>query len=259
MGPTDVCNVALTQIGIQAQVSSINPSDGSAEGDAASQLYTPKIQSLMRAANWNFCRFQKELTLLRAVVINGEQSNDPPPKPWLYEYLLPPDCLRARFILPYYNTAADATSVPLTTAEYLSPIWVPNVAVPFIVALDKDLKGNPQKVILTNQKRAILVYSLDLSQHPDLWDPQFYDAATAFLGSWFINALARNQNQLTSMISITRDIVASARVTDGDEGPSNADHLPDWMQVRGFSGDFLNRTLYYASWDLVGFPGGLSF
>jgi hypothetical protein len=256
MTPTDVINIALTQAGIQASISGLG--ENSAEAQAANILYTPKVQSLFRAANWNFARKQLSLTQLKAATINGVLSTNPPPVPWLYEYAYPSDCMRARYIIPYFNVSGDIQP-PLTTAvSPLIPALMGEPSIQFIVSQDTDSSGNPVKVILTNMQNAILVYTQDITD-PGMWDPAFLDAATAYLASWLTNALSRNRAQLGDLISITKEIVADARRTDGDEGPTSADHLPDWMAVRGFSGDFVGRPLFLQSWDLIGFPSGLSF
>ncbi len=87
--PVDVCNRSLQQIGAQAFISSISPSDGSTEANVCSVLYTPKIQALHRSAHWNFARKQLALTQLKAQIVNGVVSATPPPFPWLYSYAYP--------------------------------------------------------------------------------------------------------------------------------------------------------------------------
>lgn len=255
MTPVDVVNIALTQGGIQATISQLG--EPSAEGQAAAILYEPKINSLYRSANWNFARKQANLSLLKATIINGVQSTDPPPVPWLYEYAWPSDCIRARFIIPYFNQMG-AISPPLTTANTpMIPAILGEPSIEFVVGQD-TVNGNASKVILTNMQNAILVYTQKIDD-PGMWDSSFLDAAVAYLGAWLLNALSRNRAQLNDFVNITKEIVAEARRTDGDEGMTAADHLPDWMAVRGFSGDFIGRPLFLQSWDLIGFPSGTSF
>ena len=253
--PVDVVNIALAEIGAQETVQSINPSDGSSTSNTASLLYNPKIDALFRAAHWNCARLQASLTQIRAQVINGQVSADPPPRPWLYEYLYPADCLKARYIIPFVETTG--ISPPLTTAFQQSPLILPNYAVPYAIAID-NYQNNQVKVILTNASNPILVYTGRID-NPDLWDPHFLGAATSTLGAWFVNALSRNRGLMQDQISIARDIIMQARISDGNEGVTVVDHIPDWMTTRGFSGDFMNTTLFYQGWDLMGFPGGISF
>lgn len=257
MGPVDVVNIALAEIGAQSTVSSINPSDGSTEGNVASILYVPKIQALERAAHWNCTRKQIFMTMLKAAVINGVASDKPPPYPWQYEYLYPTDCIKARYVMPYVNQMLGINP-PLTTNFYNSPPYFLGPPVKFAVATD-IVDGKNTRVILSNQENAILVYTSDVNQTPDMWDPHFLGAATSFLGAWFANALTRNTQLYHDQTATAKEMIAQARISDGDEGLTSADHLPDWMQVRGFTGDFLNAGILYQGWDTIGFPGGYYF
>lgn len=255
VSPVDVVNLALGEVGSQGTVSSINPSDGTTEGNVASLFYQPKIDMLHRAANWNFCRRQASLTLLRALTINGVFSIDPPPIPWLFEYLVPADCLKVRFIIPTPNTASGV-DVPLTTNQTVAGAILLSTPVKFIVASDNDPDGNPVRVILSNQENAIAVYTGRIDD-PDLWDPQFLSAATSTLGAFFVNPLARNAQLMSQQIQAAMTIVSNARVTDGNEGLTSVDHLPDWMQIRGSGPGLLDRNIWFSGWDQMAWPNGL--
>lgn len=251
--PVDVVNLALSEIGTQGTVSSINPSDGSAEGNAASLLYEPKIKALMRSANWGFCRKQLTLTLLRAAVIDGAVSSDPPPQPWLFEYAYPSDCLRAQYVVPIVQN--DGISPPLTTGTVLANPWQSSGAVKFQISSAEDADGNIIKVILTNQENAVLVYTRYI-ENPDLWDPSFLSAATATLGAFFVPALSMNRDLMQLQIKVAADIITQARVSDGDEGLTMQDHTPDWIRIRGFGPSLYGPTAPFANWDAMLFPGG---
>lgn len=219
---------------------------------------------LMRAAPWDSLRAQITLTQLKATVINGSTSNNPPPQPWQYEYAWPADCLKARFLLPTLSTPPGG--VPLTTAPntVLATSDEPT-AIPFVVATDFDAHGNPIKVILTNLFAAQLVYVRDLSAFPDLWDALFLAAETAMLASYFIDALARNKAQSDGQALKAKAMIDQARATNASESISKADHIPDWLSIRmqsavpwawnqsGPNGNVWN------GWDAMELPGGMFF
>jgi len=258
--PVDICNRALQEIGAQATISTINPSDGSTEGNACSILYTPKIQALHRSAHWNFARKQLALTQLKAQIVNGVVSTNPPPVPWLYEYAYPEDCLKARFLIPL-NLIDGQPVIPFTTGANVAPIFLRSEAAPFVVGTDLDSTKNTIRVILTNVPAAILVYTADFSQLPDLWDPHFANAADAYLGAWLVNALARNRDLWRDQMALVKDVVEAARVSDGNEGITTVDHYPDWMRVRAATGayyQYYDSQCYYG-WDSVSFPSGSAF
>jgi len=260
--PVTICNIALAECGNRVQIGDFD--DGTPAANVARLFYTPKMQMLARAAPWDSFRAQITLTLLKATVIDGAVSDDPPPQPWGYMYQWPSDCLKARFLLPTLPTMAPGT--PLTTApNYALQAPAPPTAIPFVVATSLDANNNPIKVILTNLPQAQLVYNRDLTQVPDLWDAMFTTAATATLASYFINALARNAADYMAQVQIAQSAIASARAASANEAITSVDHLPDWMAVRMASAVpwAWNSTgpggVLADGWDAAQFPGGLSF
>lgn len=259
--PVSICNIALAECGNRVQINSF--SDGTPASQIAGLLYTQKVQTLMRAAPWDSLRAQLPLTQIKAAVINGAVSINPPPQPWQVEYAWPPDCLRLRFIQPTLNTAPAGT--PLTTAPNVV-LYAPPVptAIPFVVSTDFDGGNNPIKVVLANLYGAQGIYTRDLSQFPDLWDSLFTTAVTAMLASYFINALSRNKDQMQAQITLAKSALDQARAMNGNESISNIDHQPDWMRVRQTSAvNWAWNTGgpggVYNSWDAMDFPGGLTY
>jgi len=266
--PVDIVNRALQAIGAQATIQSIFPPDAlSTEAQAANILYTSRMQALERSAHWNFARFQAPLTLLNsAVKSDGTANPAPPPVPWLYEYAVPSDCLKIRFLQPYFNPMAGVPLVPFTTGMTATPLWYNSPAVPFVVGNDKIspdgvAPATPTKVILTNHPQAIAVYTADYTQTPDLWDSSFAIAAETYLSMWLVNALARNKDLWADQARLVMEIVGQARVSDGNEGLTTVDHLPDWMRIRGALGAqgwYFDNQCYYG-FDSLGFPSGSAY
>ena len=227
---TDVANLSLAQMGNRTQISSFT--DGTQAAQAANLFYTPVTQMLLRAAPWDFARGQVTLTQLKATVIKGSLSNNPPPQPWQFEYAYPPDCLKGRFQLPTLQTQPQ-TSPPLTTAPNVGfPYSTPPTAIPFVPGTDFDANGNSIKVIFSNLYQAQLVYVRDLSQTPDLWDSSFLMALTAVLGCYFMNMLQPNEAKYKTLASVAQDLVLQARTAAANESISQSDHVPDWLAAR---------------------------
>jgi len=235
--PVDIVNMAADSIGARAVCSSINPSDGSQLGDVASRQYQPRVRALFRSAYWNCARRQTALSLLKAAKGTPENpsgANPQPPQPWLYEYALPSDYERARFIPALLQDTSVTT--PVMTGAQLNtvPPIVGNVAVPFVIALDSDI-ANPtilNKVLLTNWQQAQLVYTAFI-QNCDLWDSEFAMAAVATLASFFVNPLNRNAQLAAEQANMAKAMIKEARISDGNEGPSSVDHVPDFIAIRG--------------------------
>ena len=191
---------------------------------------------LARAAFWNIFRKQATLSVLKAAQGTPENPNGTtlaiPPTPWLYEYAYPADCILARFLLPTLtNTGVNSffNASPGLTA----PITGPGPSTPFVVAYDTDASGNALRVILTNLDQAQIVYNVNLP-NPDQWDAGFQEAMVSALGAKLVPALTGNIAMMQMQVAIATRIVAEARKSDGNEGLTVVDNIPDWIRVRGY-------------------------
>lgn len=254
----DVVNIALHTIGEQTTVQSIDPSDGSPAANAAAILYQPKINALFRAAPWGFATKQTFLTQLRAVMVDGELSDDPPPQPWLYEYAYPSDCIRGRFILPNFRPTSSSGGVPLTTysnVNYAQSRYWAGEPIPWKLGLDLSPEEDVDiKVIFCNIPQAQLVYTKQVDD-PNLWDAQFLNAASTYLGVWLLNSLGRNSQGFRDQIALAMDIIRQARADDGNEGNTTVDNTPDWIRIRGGGWPTAEQSNY--GWDRIEWPGGV--
>lgn len=248
--PTSLCQRALAAIGGKSSISSVFPSDGSPSGNACNLLYTPTYEGLARAAWWDCLSSQATLSLLGAAPGTPEGGSSgvglTPPIPWLYIYSRPPDCLKARSIVPTY--IPQATSSPDTTANNAAPLLLPRKRqIPFKAAYSKDTNGNPLEVILTNQSEANLNYIVN-QPNPTIWDSQFESAFVASLAAFLVPALALNLPLMNLQIQVAERMIAEARASDANEGSNCQDNLPDWIAARaGGSGG------WYENWGGVGY------
>jgi hypothetical protein len=260
---TGVCNLALAEGATRTLIQGFPPIDNTPAAVACNLFYTPKTQSLLRAAPWAFARRQENLTLLqRAVEADGTVSTDPPPQPWQYSYLYPSSALRARFLQQYLTTTTSGTSVPLTSAGgSISYQAFAVTRTPFVINTDMST-GSPRKTILTNMPDAMLIYTTDLSQYPDMWDPLFLTAETAYLAGFLIANLSGDRSLMVTQIQIAKAALDQARGVDGNERIANVDHVPDFIRARsqgsvGYMGGY-NRG-YGNDWDQIGFADNLFY
>lgn len=263
--PVDVCNMALSEAQSRTQISGFPPIDNSVAAVQAGIFYSAKVRALLRAANWDFARRQILGTVVKQAFVNGQASSDPPPQPWLFSYAYENDCLRLRFLVQYQQPSAGG--IPFTTGpqNIINPAYA-STNVPFVIANDPQTSGQPRKVILTNMENASLVYTSDLSQTPDMWDPLFLSGATATLAAYFVAALSGDKGLLATQIQMAKGVLDSARGMNGNEGMPTQDHLPDWIQIRmagGWGGGWTYgagaASPSYGGWDTMGFPGGLTY
>lgn len=256
----DVANMALDQIGSTVTVQSINPpAPSGVVAETLARNWTTWLSSTFRGAHWNCLRFQKPLTLLKSAA--GTQSNPSgsgplPPIPFLYEYAYPTDCALMRFVIPQVTT--PGTSVPIMTN--VGGLTVNNAItrIPFVPALDEDAQGKPIKVILTNAPVALGCYTRYLPD-PNFWDDSLLQAVICVVAAWMVNPAARNKDLLQERVGMARSMIEEARRTNGNEGISNIDHYPDFMQVRDGGGwndyETLGLATMYAGPAGVALPG----
>lgn len=246
-----VCNLALLSIGNRSQIS--NFQEGSTQADACSTLYSFVFEQLARTAHWNCLRRQITLTLYAAAQGTPENQSGTsfplPPTPYLYAYLIPSDCLQARWVVPSLPASG---SNPISPAMTTAATWLPSDGqIPFQVSTMLDVNNNSLAVILTNQTQAQLVYTVNNS-NPQVWDSDFTAAMVASLAAYLVPALSLNVSLMSAQIKTAESIIANARARDGNEGYNTQDHIPDFIKARN-AGTGYGSALYGDSW--VGYWG----
>lgn len=257
-----ISNRALLSVGARASISSLDPSDGSVEGDAISTLWQPCFEQLGRSAMWNCLTSQVTLSLFQAAQGTPENPDGTlypsPPTPWLYSYVYPSNCLDMRFIVPALPMQTGDTTPP-TTINNGAGTWLPSGGqIPFVVQTVLDTNNTPVVVILTNQDQAQAVYTANYS-NPALWDSMFQAAMVAALGAFLVPALSLDLALMDRAVANAEAIIRKARAADGNEGVTVMDHTPDWIRARagaqGFGYGFWNYGGYVfqdVSWPSYG-------
>lgn len=111
-----------------------------------------------------------------------------------------------------------------------------------------------QRVILTNQQSATLVYVQQVTD-PNVWDPLFQDAFVNALGGDLCLALTGDKALAKICFARANQSIAEARKADGNEGLTINEVTPDWIRGRGISwSDGLNTGLGF-DWDQYGTYG----
>lgn len=231
--PVDLVNRALDECGFdEYDVGDL--SEGTDAAMAALRIYDPTLRQLLSAAHWNFARKQEKLVMIGDVTgINAAFTGVP--GPWSYMYEWPTDCVHARFV-----PRTDQTVVGnILTWASPAPFLVASFSIPNPIESQWDqIEGHdPEqtRVILTNQLTASLVYT-GMMMYPDAWDPLFEQAMVAVLAARLAMAVIKDKREARIVradnISIAKGALDAARVRDGDEGWTIADHTPDWIRAR---------------------------
>lgn len=119
----DICNLALSMLGDEATLTSIDPPEGSAQADHCKRFYPMARDAVLELHPWGFCTKRQTLAQLDTTVWN-----------WTYAYRAPSQCLRILAVMP-----SDATT---ETEE---------------VAYDTE-GGDDSIIIRTNQELAVCRY-----------------------------------------------------------------------------------------------------
>ncbi len=260
--PQDVANEALVACGFNFVIGNLQ--EGTRPAQILLQKYGQCLRQLLRSAHWNFARLQTPMTLLADAT--GQTPNVPTNTiaPWVYEYAIPIDCMKARFVpwgpqgltapIPSGNYVPPNSSSPvvgglgvpvagahLRPARFLEandPNFAPQSGQLFWETQGSSPQG--QTVILTNVQNATLVYTA-LMNYPSNWDSQFRAAIVAFLASEVAFALWASKGEKFAplgmkiredQMKIAAAKIMAARLTDGNEGWHNSDFVPDWMRFR---------------------------
>ena len=128
MTDVDICNVALSYLGDEANVSSINPPEGSAQADHCARFYPIAKRELLESFPWSFA--MRTATLAKYEVPEGARY---------FDYAVPADCIRLVNVLrgPYVpvthrprgvqflsmsdgNKRFIRTATPVATAVYVT-------------------------------------------------------------------------------------------------------------------------------------------
>lgn len=294
--PTDIANRSLDAAGSDKIIGDLE--EGSETSKVVLRHYGPVLRQLLRAAHWDCCRRQAPMQLLADATGQTPSVGTVVPVPWTYEYAYPTDCVRARFVPmtnPNIATGTPAGNISIPSTPIVSGISTPPsnqmrlTPTRFLITSDfnypaqvtpgpggtewwniQGISPVNRTVILSNMQNATLVYTC-LQVYPSLWDAMFEAAFVAALAERIAVPLAKDKKIgmvfRDKNIMIARDHIKQARVTDGNEGWSTTDHIPDWIRIRsggaGRSSGLLNGgdgpgCLGYG-WDSYGFGNGSTF
>lgn len=229
LSDVQICNLALDAIATRSTITSLQ--ENSKEAKACARHYAPALAAILAGAHWNFARAEVNLTLLR------DGTKTPPdnvPSPWLYEYVYPSDCVSARYIKPMMtgNPGNSPGSQSLPTA-----IGVP---VRFIVSSDLDQSGNRVRVILTQQAAAQLVYTT-LITDTSLFDEEFAVALWNYLAHLLCRTLSGDKQLARDCYQMAQSTCNAAQKSNGNEGLTIIDTVPDWIRTRGYAADWATQ------------------
>jgi hypothetical protein len=202
----DICNLALSHLGDDATVSSIDPPEGSQQAEHCKRFYPIARDMILEAHMWGFATKRKELALLSDV------STDE----WEFAYQFPADCLSSSSILNVFATDTfDGEG-----SEYV------------VEATDTGT------VIFTNAEDAHVRYVArvtDTTKYP----PQFVNALSYLLSSQLAGPVVKGETGMKvseAMFKMYLMELGKAQVSDSSARRYTPNHNPEFMGVRSQTG-----------------------
>jgi hypothetical protein len=211
----DICNMALSHLGSDAIVSSIDPVDGSVEAGHCARFYPQARVELLEAHSWRFARTRAEL----AEVANVSEV-------WAYAYALPSDMLVPIRVL---------SSFVLVEAGYLAG---GAIATPSELALisergsaDFDIEGT---TLFTNEPEAVLLYRRDITD-TSKFTGSFRTALSYLIASFLAGPLIKGSEGAKTggqLRQVATQVAAAAMALDANSASESANTASETIRAR---------------------------
>lgn len=196
----DIYNLACSQVPTRASIQDIG--EDSVEADACNLWYENSLRAVLRAAPWPFASGYASLAVVKTRDWDAawEFATSPPPE-WGYEYALPANCIRPRFLTSFERFDLSAR--------------------------------NNSHTLVTNGTPAILAYT-KFEPNVSMWDDHFVLAVSKALAANITLKLSGKTNRARNNLEEANELIRQARASaanDADLG--RYDSAPSWFAVRG--------------------------
>jgi hypothetical protein len=189
---SDICNLALSNIGISQWVANIE-TDRSNEAIVCNRWYDITVDFTLRDYDWNFARRRLALAALTTAL----------PSEWDYVYAYPTDCLIIRRIQREGFRKDTIAS-----------------RIPYEVGGETGMNADT-RVIYTDEINAVVVYTKKITD-PSLFDPHFVLALGYALAANIALPLAVKPGYVDQMRNAYLQMVSNAAARnfeEAEEGP----------------------------------------
>lgn len=199
----DICNLALSRLGDNATVASIDPPEGSAQAEHCARFYPIARDSLLEMHTWKFATRRATLAELDVETFN-----------WEYAYVEPSGCLRVLKVL----AATDLSTAESQTFE-----------------TESDEDGN--SLIRTDLPEAVAYYTARVTDTTK-FSPLFVDALGWLLASHLAGLVIKGDQgraEAQRCNQMFYGVVRHAMQSDANQRQIDIPHTPGWLEARGVS------------------------
>ena len=211
----DIANLALSHLGDDATIASLDPPEGSAQAEHCARFYPMARDSLLEMHSWRFATRRATL---------AELENTWPQ--WDHAYAKPADCLRIISV------------IDPEVGDDLQVLGVKSVK-QFTVEINDDLA----EVILTNQEDAVVRYvarTTDTTKFP----PLFVMALSWHLASMIAGPVIKGDAgaaEAKRCAQMAQAWLNRALASDADHRKVTPLHVPEFIASRGVNLDGWSR------------------
>jgi|GEM_PF-5019134 len=245
-----LANAALAHLGVAGAITTLS-SDTTTAGKVCREFLPRARQETLAAAPWQSAKAQATLSLVQTFAITVEQE-------WLHQYRLPEDCLTPRRIVWGVRNPTAEQEVPFALfADTSSTAWASGTA--YVVGNYASLSGvwyrcilahtnftppnatywvaatsGPPKFLHTDQKTAILEYTMDLTD-PTRFDPEVENAIIALLAFYIAPSVTVNASGVNlrgQVMGIWAVLTAQARTNDFNARQRDLPPMGGYRSVR---------------------------
>lgn len=206
-----IYNAAISAAGGKGRLSSL--SQASREREACDTWYPMVRDTVQEAAYWPCCKTMKRLALLSTRTSSVAWAEGDALHPYLYNYDLPEDFLRARYLVDYSR---------------------------FEIAYD-DSRDIP--TLSSNMTSAVLVYS-KRNDLPAQWTPGQFHATVFALAAHITNELGLQSNLAQLNLQRANDLLLQAQATAATGDNMGTETIPPAIAARGAQPQLQDRYFY---------------
>lgn len=215
----DVCNLALSNLGDSANVSCIDPPDGSAQAMHCARFYPIAREALLEMHDWNFATRRIALALLSSTIA-----------PWVYCYAKPNLIKKVIAVVP--PDADDDYTSPASYSFNQDDVVQAVRPVPQPYALETLSDGT--EVICTNQESAVLRYTVSITD-PTKFSSLFTLALGWLLASMLAGPIIKGKEgraMAAQCLQELKAILPAAKESDSDQRQTAVTHAVPWLAGR---------------------------
>jgi len=206
----NICNLALSHIGVFSKIQSL--SESTKEARECNLLYATARNAVLEDLDWNFARKQMYLALLDETYTG-----------WAYAYQYPTDCIIARKIFNEGEVDSNTAGWDTDNKDNILD------KVEFEIRASSNLD---RRIILTNQEDAILLYTAKVTD-VNMFSSQFIDALAWRLAAELAVPLRNKADLYKEMINHYLMKIIQVKAHNANEGHKGPEDINTFVRARG--------------------------